>query len=304
MKITSLLIASLMLLANHSAAAELRVFACEPEWGALTEELGGDDVEVYTATTAFQDPHRIEARPSLIAQTRLADLMVCSGAEMEIGWLPLLLRQSGNSQVQPAGPGYVETAHLVQRLEIPTRVDRSMGDIHPSGNPHVHLDPRRLLEIADALSVRMQKLDPEFADRYRARFDHFKARWTEAIGRWEARAKPLQGVPVVVYHRNWAYLFDWLGIKEVGELEPKPGLPPTATHLAELQTQLDTHPARMVIRTAYQSDQASQWLSEHAGVRAVMLPYTVGGTNAADDLFGLFDDTIDRLLGALQEASR
>jgi zinc/manganese transport system substrate-binding protein len=292
-------LAALLWLAQP-AAAELRVLACEPEWAALTQELGGDDVEVYTATTAFQDPHRIEARPSLIAQTRLANLLVCSGADLEIGWLPLLLRQSGNSQIQPGGPGYIEAASLVHRLEIPSRVDRSMGDIHPGGNPHVHLDPRRVLQIASVLSARMQELDTGQADEYRSRLGDFKARWTRAISRWQAQAKPLEGVPVVVQHRNFTYLFDWLEMEEVGELEPKPGIPPTATHLAELQNQLQTHPARMVIHAAYESDQASRWLSEHAGIPAVMLPYTVGGTPAADNLFGLFDDTIMRLLGGLK----
>ncbi len=294
-------VAVLGLLAAQCAAAELQVFACEPEWAALAQQLGGEDVEVYTATTAFQDPHRIEARPSLIAQTRQADLMVCSGAELEIGWLPLLLRQSGNGRIQIGQPGYFEAAAQVERLEIPERVDRSMGDIHPSGNPHVHLDPRRLLTIAEELTDRMQALDPEQADEYRARLEGFKSQWIQAIAHWEARAAPLEGVPVVVHHRTWAYLFDWLGLETAGELEPKPGIPPTAAHLAELQSRLEEQPAAMVIRSAYESEQASQWLSENAGIPAVMLPYTVGGSEAADDLYGLFADTIDRLLNALSK---
>ena len=301
MKRLVLLLAGVLAVTAQSALADLRVFACEPEWGALIQELGGDHIEVYAATTAFQDPHHLEARPSLIAQTRLANLLVCSGAQLEIGWLPLLLRQSGNSDIQPGGPGHVETSSLIQRLDIPSRVDRSMGDIHPSGNPHVHLDPRRVLKIAAVLSERMQQLDPELAGQYRAYFKDFKARWMKAIARWEAKAQPLKGVPVVVHHKNFTYLFDWLGIKAVGILEPKPGIPPTATHLAELVSQLQNQPARMVIRAAYESDQASQFLSERTGLPDVMLPYTIGGTPAANDLFGLFGDTINRLLGGLKE---
>jgi zinc/manganese transport system substrate-binding protein len=296
-----MMIAGLLLLATRPATADLQIFACEPEWAALAQQLGGERVSVYTATTAFQDPHRIEARPSLIAQARLADLLVCSGAELEIGWLPLLLRQSGNGAIQRGEPGYFEAAMQVARLEIPTRVDRSLGDIHPSGNPHVHLDPRRLLKIAAALSERMQILDPELAAEYRARFKDFKSRWTRAIAHWERQATPLRGVPVVVHHRTWVYLFDWLGIEQVGELEPKPGIPPTATHLAALQARLKTEPARMVIRSAYESEQASEFLSERTGIPAVVLPYTVGGSAAADDLLGLFADTIDRLLEALRD---
>jgi zinc/manganese transport system substrate-binding protein len=304
MKIFTVLLAGLMLLASHGARADLRIFACEPEWGALAQDLGGDDVEIYTATTAFQDPHRIEARPSLIAQTRLANLLVCSGAELEIAWLPLLLRQSGNSQIQPGGPGYVEASRLVERLEVPSRVDRSMGDIHPYGNPHVHLNPRYILKIAKVLSARMQQLDPEHAAAYRARYDDFKTRWTKAITRWESQATLLKGMGIVAHHKNFTYLFEWLGIKEVAVLEPKPGIPPTPAHLAKLQDRLQTQPAEMVIRAAYESEQASQWLSEHARIPAVMLPYTVGGTNAADDLFGLIDNTIDRLLGTLPNGPR
>jgi zinc/manganese transport system substrate-binding protein len=304
MKRLVLLLVSVLTLIAQPAVADLLVLACEPEWGSLTQELGGDNVEIYSATTAFQDPHRIEARPSLIAQTRLANLLVCSGAELEIGCLPLLLRQSSNGNIQPGGPGYVEASSLVQRLEIPSRVDRSMGDVHPGGNPHVHLDPRRVLKIAAVLSARMQQLDPDEARTYQARFKGFKRRLTKAIARWEAQAKPLKGVPVVVHHKNFTYLFDWLGIKAVGVLEPKPGIPPTATHLAQLVSQLQTQPAKMVIRAAYESDQASQFLSERLGIPAVMLPYTIGGTPAADDLFGLFDDTIDRLLHGLKEGSR
>ncbi|HKF93631.1 MAG TPA: zinc ABC transporter substrate-binding protein [Gammaproteobacteria bacterium] len=304
MKRFVLLLAGMLVLTAQPALADLRVLACEPEWGALTQELGGDNVEVYSATTAFQDPHHIEARPSLIAQTRLANLLVCSGAQLEIGWLPLLLRSSGNGDIQPGEPGYVETSSLIQRLEIPSRVDRSMGDIHPGGNPHVQLDPRRVLKIAAVLSERMQQLDPDLAAQYRARCKDFKARWTKAIARWEAEAKPLKGVPVVVHHKNFTYLFNWLGIKEVGELEPKPGIPPTAAHLAELIAQLQAQPAKMVIRAAYESDQASQFLSERTGIPDVMLPYTIGGTPAANDLFGLFDDTINRLLGGLKQSSR
>jgi zinc/manganese transport system substrate-binding protein len=293
-----------MLVSSYPAAGELQVLACEPEWAALVQELGGDSVEAYSATTAYQDPHRIEARPSLIAQTRQADLVVCSGAELEVGWLPLLVLQSGNSEIQPGSPGYVEAARLVKRLEVPQRVDRSMGDIHPYGNPHVHLDPRRLLAIAIKLSKRMQTLDPEQAETYRKRLYGFRARWSKAIAHWEERAAPLRGARVVVHHRTWVYLFDWLGIKKAGELEPKPGIPPTVAHLAQVLDELQKQPAQMVIRAAYESDQASQWLSARAGIPAVVLPYTVGGSQAADDLFGLFADTIDRLVQAMPDGSR
>src|SRR5258708_11135296 len=151
------------------AAAALNVFACEPEWGALVQELGGDKVSVYTATTALQDAHRIEARPSLIARIRSADLLVCSGSELEIGWIPLLLTQSGNSKVQLGNPGYFEASQYVARLEIPKVIDRALGDLHPGGNPHIHTDPRNVAKVAAALEERLAQIDPANAESYRSR---------------------------------------------------------------------------------------------------------------------------------------
>src|SRR5712691_2296453 len=220
------------------AAAALNVFACEPEWGALAQELGGDKVSVYSATTALQDPHRVEARPSLIARIRSADLLVCSGSELEIGWIPLLLTQSGNPRIQLGSPGYFEASQQVARLEIPKAIDRALGDIHPGGNPHVHTDPRNIARIAPVLMERMAQLDPANAESYRSRGKSFLERWQAAIARWEQQAVPLKVVPIVVYHRDFSYFINWTGMREAGSLEPKPGIPPTPSHLAELVDQM------------------------------------------------------------------
>ena len=182
-------------------SAKVQVFACEPEWKSLVEALGGDQVQAYSATTAFQDPHHIEARPSLIAKTRRADLLVCTGAELEIGWLPLLLRQSGNARIQENQPGFFLAADQVERIQVPTELDRSQGDVHAAGNPHVHWDPYRLLSIAEALSQRLQLIDPAHAAEYQRHLDHFSATWTQRIQVWEAQAAPLRGKKVIVYPR-------------------------------------------------------------------------------------------------------
>lgn len=297
-RVSKMLSALLLLAAAFPAAAELNVFACEPEWAALATELGGDKVAVYAATTALQDPHHIQARPSLIAKARRANLVVCSGAELEIGWLPMLLRQAGNPAVLPGKPGYFEASSFVQRLDIPADVDRTMGDVHASGNPHVHLDPRRLAQIAEALAERLAELDPANRELYRQRHQEFAQRWQQAIARWEQEAAPLKGMRVVVHHKDWAYLFDWLGIVEAGALEPKPGLPTSVGHLAELKRELEREPAKVILRTAYQSDRAARRLSQMSGLAVVELPYTVGCSERAADLFGLFDDTLERLLAA------
>jgi zinc/manganese transport system substrate-binding protein len=281
-------------------AAALNIFTCEAEWAALVQELGGDKVSVYSATTALQDPHRIEARPSLIARIRSADLLICSGSELEIGWIPLLLTQSGNPRIQLGSPGYFEASQHVVRLEIPKAIDRALGDIHPGGNPHVHTDPRNIARVARALEERMVQIDPANAETYRSRAKSFLGRWQSAIARWEQQAAPLKGVPVVVYHKDFSYFINWTGMREAGSLEPKPGIPPTPSHLAELIDQMKRAPAKVIIYSPYNSPQAAEFLSSRANIPAVMVPFTVGGTDKAKDLFGLFDDTIARLLAAVK----
>jgi zinc/manganese transport system substrate-binding protein len=282
------------------ALAILNVFATVPEWGALAQELGGDKVNVYIATNALQDPHHVEAKPSLIARARGADLVVATGAELEIGWLPLVTQQAGNPKVQAGKPGYFEAAPLVPMAEKPTRLDRAEGDVHPLGNPHIQTDPRNIARIAGPLSARLAELDPANAAYYQARYKAFAERWAAAIGRWEREAGPLKGVAVLVQHKGFPYLLDWLGVREVAALEPKPGVEPTIAHLSEVLETIQRQPVKMVIRAAYQSDRASQWIAERAKINVVVLPFTVGGDDAAKDLFGLFDDTIQRLLKGMQ----
>lgn len=282
------------------AAAVLNIFACEPEWGALAQELGGDRVSVFSATTALQDPHRIEARPALIARMRSADLVICSGAELEIGWLPLLLAQSGNAKVQAGSAGYFEASQFVARLEIPAVVDRALGDVHPSGNPHVHLDPRNIAAVAAQFAARLAQLDPASAAGYRARADAFRERWRAALARWQQQAAKLRGIAVVVYHRDFSYFINWTGMREAGSLEPKPGIAPAPAHLAELVERMKREPAKLIIYSPYNSPKAAEFLSGRTGIAAVMMPFTVGGTERAKDLFGLFDDTLERLLAALR----
>jgi zinc/manganese transport system substrate-binding protein len=278
------------------ALAALNIFACTPEWGALAAELGGDKVRTYIAATALQDAHRIEARPSLIARARSAELVVCTGAELEVGWLPLVLSQAGNAAVRPGQPGYFEAADFVALIERPARLDRSLGDLHAAGNPHIHLDPRNIAEVAAALGERMAALDPKEAAHYRQRTKDFLDRWQRAIARWENEAAPLKDLALVVHHRDLAYLIAWLGMREAGSLEPKPGLPPSSAHLAELLGRIKQTAAKAVVRSAYSDPKPAAWLAERAGIPAVMLPYTVGGSEKAKDLFGLYDDTLARLL--------
>ncbi len=281
------------------ARAELKVLACEAEWAALATAIGGDAVDASSATTGKQDPHRIEARPSLIAKVRNADLLVCTGLDLEAGWLPVLLQQSGNRAIQPGQPGHFLAGTLVKRLDLPSSLDRSQGDLHGGGNPHIQLDPHNIATVAKALAARLAELDGAHAADYNTRLAAFLERWNAAIVRWEASAAPLRGATVVTHHRDMVYLTQWLGMRELGTLEPKPGLEPTSGHLAELVTQLAQEHARMVLRTPYQAERASSWLADRVSIPAVMIPNTVGGSEEATDLFSLFDDIIARLTRAL-----
>jgi len=292
--------AALLLGAVVPAHAALRVLATTADWGALATELGGDKVNVYTATSALQDVHQVDAKPSLVARARTADLVVANGADLEIGWLPVLLQESGNAKIRPGTPGYFEATSAVKLMDVPAVVDRSMGDIHALGNPHIQLDPRNVAAVAGALTARLAAIDAANAPYYQQRGADFQARWQQAMSRWDAAAAPLKGMPVVVIHRDQAYLCRWLGLDQLAAIEPKPGVPPSAGYLAGLVKQLSTSKPRMILRNAYNDTKAAEWLSQKVGAPVVTLPFSVGGTPEAKDLFALFDDTLRRLAMAVQ----
>lgn len=285
----------LLSLATANPASALNVFACEPEWGALVEVLAGELAQVTVATTAFQDPHRLQARPSLIASARNADLLVCTGADLEVGWLPPLLLRSGNSNIQPGRPGNFLAADFVRRIDIPVRLDRAQGDVHPQGNPHIHLNPNNLTRIAQALTLRLQQLDPANARAYETRANDFLDRWVAAIEGWEIRGEMLAGMRLVAHHTSFSYLADWLDLDIVATLEAKPGIPPSAAHLAALLEQLQPAPPEAIIRSPYDNEKPSTWLSQRLDVPAMLLPYTIGGADSVTNLFELFEVTLTRL---------
>ena len=280
---------------SSPATAEVRVLACEPEWAALAKAIGGGDLVVHSATHGRQDAHHVRARPSLIAKVRRADVLFCSGAELESGWLPVLMQRGARHQVQPGQPGHIMAADHVPVLDRPDTIDRSLGDIHPSGNPHVHLDPRNVEALASELSRRLERVDPENAPAYRSRLASFRTGWAEALEGWSERVGRLQGMKVIVYHEAWAYLLQWGGLTRVASLEALPGIPPSAAHLRDVLEQARGGGAEVILRAPYEPRDASSWLSERTGIPVVELPYTVGGHPEASDLISLFDVTLTLL---------
>lgn len=292
-KLLLLNIMVLGLLYATPASAKVDIFACEPEWGALAEEIGSDHVNVYTASNAKQNVHFLSAKPSLLAAMRKADLVFCNGASLEIGWLPILERKA-------AGPStvFLYAADQVTKLDVPGIVDRSMGDVHPDGNPHVSTDPHNILINAKALTETLITVDPSNTISYRANLSRFQTKWHELIIKWEQQGQKLRGMNVVVYHTSWAYMLKWLDLNAIASLEPKPGIPPTTSHLENILQTVKAQKVSAILVAPFEDKKAAKWLSNKTGIPVIYLPYTVGGSDKADSLETLFDETLLLLIGA------
>ena len=277
---------------SGSAQAALNVFACEPEWAALTKAIAGDRLTVYSATTAMQDPHHIQARPSLIAKARRADLLVCSGAELEVGWLPLLLRKSANADIQPGQPGHFFAADYVEKQGVPEKLDRRLGDVHAEGNPHIHTSPENILLVAEALQKRIAEIDPDNADYYQTRYELFEKNWRNKMQQWHQQTLSLRGANIVTHHTYWRYLNSWLGLNVLATLEPVPGVSPGSSHLAAVKKAVVQRDVTMIMHVSYVSERPAQWLFEQTGVPVVRLPATVDYQNG-ETLSQWFANVID-----------
>lgn len=275
------------------------VFACGPEWAALTCVLL-PDAAIHVATHVYQDPHHIEARPALIAQLRQADAAICTGASLESGWLPLLQQRAGNRAVREGAPGMFFAATVVSLIDARPGEGGNpfAGDVHAEGNPHLHTDPHRLLQVARAWSERLGQLFPDQREGIDRRMAQFEPVWRARVAAWERRAAPLRGAHVVAQHASFAYLWHWLAIRQVADLEPKPGQAPTPGHLQGLLDQLRTQPPRLVAVASHHHPRAGHWLVQRLGpgVPLLQLPATVREPEAADALVRWMDEIIETLM--------
>lgn len=287
-----------LVLASQGAQA-LTVFACEPEWAALARELA-PHAQVRSATHALQDPHHIEARPSLIAALRQADVAVCTGAALEAGWLATLQQRSGNPRVQNGAPGMVLASEHVKLIDPRPAGSPFEGDVHAEGNPHLQLDPKRLRDVAEVLAARLQAADPQRAGEIKQRWTAWDADWRNRIAQWERKAAPLRGMRVAGQHTTFAYLWRWLGVEQVADLEPKPGMPPTPGHLQRVLELTRANPPKAVVVASYQDPRSAQWLAQQlgGGVTVLQMPSTVTEQAPANTLAGWYDQLLDRLLAA------
>lgn len=298
-RIRSRALVLLLALGAFSSTQAQTIFACEPEWAALTRLLL-PQARLHVATHVQQDPHHIEARPALIAQLRAADAAICTGASLESGWLPTLQQRAGNPRVQDGAPGLLMAATAVTLIDPQPGAGGNpfAGDVHAEGNPHLHTDPHRVLAVARAWSARLQQLFPAQQAAIAQRESAFTTQWRQRIAAWEQRAAPLKGAPVATQHTGFGYLWRWLGVQPVADLEPKPGLAPAPGHLQRLLEQLRSQPPRAIVVSSYQDPRAARWLAQQLGGRVpvLQLPATVDDAEAADALGRWFDALLDALL--------
>ncbi|WP_372972926.1 metal ABC transporter substrate-binding protein [Marinobacter sp.] len=303
MTIKNLLAGLILAVLAMPAQASLTIFACEPEWADLARALA-PDARITTATTASQDPHYVEARPSLIAAMRRADLAVCTGASLEAGWLPSLMRKAANRSIRPGQPGLFYAADQVNLHQPHDHVDRSMGDVHPEGDPHVHLDPEALPRVAEALAQRLAEIAPEQARDIRRRYLQWRVQWNLDRDRWRQQAAELQGLELVVQHTSFDYLLRWLGVERGIDLEPKPGLPPSAGHLSQVLADERLTGADAILVATYQDERPARWLASRTDLPVLVLPATVTDDGDTATLSGLISHIMTRLAEVRHDRQR
>lgn len=302
MKILSILVAGLLL--NVSAArADLNVVASLPDFGAIAETIGGKNVKVTTIARGSEDPHFVDARPSFVRALNKADLLIEGGADLESGWLPTLVNASRNAKIQGAAKGHLVLSPFVKLIDVPTApVDRSMGDVHPTGNPHYWLDPRNGKIIAERIAAAFTDLDPKNAAAYKSNLAAFIAKLDARAAEWRKKLEPLRGAKVITYHKSYEYLADAFGFEVFGQLEPKPGIEPSATHIAKLVGQAKDAGVKLVIIEPYRPRRAAEQVAGAIGAQVAVTPDKTGSSPEAKDYFALFDAIAERLLQSLQAA--
>ncbi|RMG15927.1 MAG: zinc ABC transporter substrate-binding protein [Deltaproteobacteria bacterium] len=288
---------ALSLLPGLAMASPLRVVATIPDLAALAREVGQDHASVRSLALPTQDPHFVDARPHLALELNKADLLVLAGLDLEIGWLPVLITGSRNPRIQPGSEGYFDASAYAVLKEVPrVKIDRAMGDVHPGGNPHYLVDPRNAIRVAHALAERMAKLDPEHGDIFEHNAAAFEKAARARMAEWEKLLAPYRGAKVVTYHKSWIYLLDWLGLKELDTIEPKPGIPPNPQHVARLLIKMKREKPAMILQEAYYPANTARLLSSKTGVPVLILP---GGTDV--DSGERYLDHIDRFVRSIAE---
>ncbi len=278
------------------AATKLSVVTATTDLAALVQEVGGDRVDVDSIARGYQDPHFVEAKPSFLLKLRKTDLLVIVGLELEIGWLPPLIQQSGNPKIQVGAPGYLDASRFARILEIPTgQVTRAEGDVHPLGNPHYWLDPENGLRIAKGIETQISEMRPADADYFAQRYTAFEQRLKQADQQWLAEMKPYAGRKIVTYHRSWPNFADHFHLDVAGYVEPRPGIPPSPQHTVELIQLMKRDGVKVIVVEPYFDLKTPNSIARETGGQVLVLMPSVGGEKEITDYFKLFDYNIAKL---------
>jgi zinc/manganese transport system substrate-binding protein len=289
----------LALATGSRADAKLHVVGTIETFADVARQIGGDRVEVTSLSKGWTDPHFVEGKPSLVLVLNRADLLIHVGLELEIGWLPPLVLAARNDKIQLGAPGNLDVSQEIPIIEVPMqRVTRAMGDIHPLGNPHYYLAPDEIEIVAREIADRLKLLDPDGTSTYDANLSAFEKKLKEKRAEWEQISAPLRGVKIVTYHQSWGYVAKWLGLIQAGFVEPKPGIPPSAQHIAQLIALMKQQKVRMIIAESFYPRNLVQLVADKSGAKLVTLPGNVGGDPGAKDFFSLEDEIVHRLVDA------
>lgn len=288
-----------VLAASGSLRAEINVVASLPDFGSIAESIGGESVKVTTIARGSEDPHFVDARPSFVRVLNKADLLIEGGADLEVGWLPTLVTAARNAKIQGSGKGHLVLAPAIKLRDVPTTaVDRSMGDVHPSGNPHFWLDPANGKIIAERIARALSALEAKNAETFEGNLAAFNAKLDAKLTDWRKQLEPLRGTKVITYHKTYDYFAAAFGLEVVAQLEPKPGIEPSATHIAHLVKQAKEAGVKLILVEPYRPRRAAEQLAEAIGAKVVVVPDKSGATPEAKDYFALFDSIVAKLSAA------
>ncbi len=273
----------------------LQVVTTYPYIANIVEKIGADRVRVIPLARGDYNPHVIIPKPSYIAKLRRADLLIINGGQLEIGWLPPILKQANNANIQPEEKGFLDLSMCVHLIDIPTSVSREQGDVHPEGNPHFSLDPDNILIIAKTIADKLCELDPESASFYHANNAEFARVWEQKMKEWKDKMESIKGIKVVEYHKIYDYFLRRFGLVIAGTVEPLPGIPPTSKHIGEVERLIERDKILFILQDVYNPQDASEYLSKRLGVKMIVLPHDVGAVKEADGIISLFDEMVRRM---------
>jgi zinc/manganese transport system substrate-binding protein len=282
--------------AGEASYAKLKIVVSYPYIRDITERIGEDKVSVEALGKGDWDPHFVVPRPSFIARARDADLLIINGAQLEIGWMPPIINQSNNPKIVPGQNGLLDLSTFIALHEVPTNVSRSMGDVHPGGNPHFLMDPSNVPVIASAIAQKLSSMDPANSSVYKKNNDAFAAKWKTKLKEWDEKMKPLRGVKVFQYHKLYDYLLERYGIIDAGNLEPLPGIPPTSKHIEDLIGKAKRENVHLILQDVYHPYESSKYLESKTGAKMIVIPHDVQAVREATDIFSLFDAIVKELM--------